>query len=242
MNTEAEIKREIETLINESPNLLNLTKNPKDRIIFGDQYQLWYSQALKLVELLGPDRFEEFVGYYRINPKRKNILDTNNYVIQDYINYSSILWFQDSPNTVVYIRLLNQIQILQSLKSRLSSVLKDVRGHLFAQIEDEELRVANKMISVSLRGAGAIAGVVLEGHLKRVIVNHKVSIKTKCPNISDLNDPLKKADVYDLPTWRKIQHLADIRNYCDHKKEREPTESEVVELVSGVDAIIKTIY
>lgn len=72
--------------------------------------------------------------------------------------------------------------------------------------------------------------------------NHKVTITKKDPAVSDLNDPLKAAGVYDVPTWRKIQHLADIRNLCDHKKGREPTESEVAELIAGVSTIVKTIF
>lgn len=95
---------------------------------------------------------------------------------------------------------------------------------------------------MSIRGAGAVAGVVLEGHLQRVATNHQISISKKAPTISDLNDPLKSAGVYDIPTWRKVQHLADIRNLCDHKKEREPTKNEVEELISGVGAIVKTVY
>lgn len=216
MDTETKIRKELNILITESSNLLNLTKKVEDLFSFGDDYQIWYSRALKLVELLGPDRLDEFVSYYRIDPKRKNVYNET-YVIQDYIR-NDIHFGLTSIHSIVYCRLLNQTQILQSLESRLSSILKDVRGHLLAQIEDEELKVAMKLKSISLRGAGAIAGVVLEGHLKRVVVNHKVTVKTKSPNISDLNDQLKKASVYDILTWRKIQHLADIRNYCDHKK------------------------
>jgi len=54
--------------------------------------------------------------------------------------------------------------------------------------------------------------------------------------------PLKAAGVYDIPTWRKIQHLAELRNLCDHKKSREPTESEINELLAGVAAISKTVF
>ena len=113
---------------------------------------------------------------------------------------------------------------------------------MFAELQDEELKTASQLVEISLRAAGAVAGVVLEGHLQRVATNHGVGISKRNPTIADLNDPLKADGVYDLPTWRKIQHLADIRNYCDHKKEREPKEDEVKELIAGTDAIIKTIF
>lgn len=36
------------------------------------------------------------------------------------------------------------------------------------------------------------------------------------------------------------QHLADLRNLCDHKKSREPTDLEVKDLIAGVTAIVKS--
>ena len=65
-------------------------------------------------------------------------------------------------------------------------------GHLFAEIQDSELSAAVKLKTVSSRAAGAVAGVVLERHLQRVAVNHKIPIRKKDPTIADLNDPLKQ--------------------------------------------------
>jgi len=42
--------------------------------------------------------------------------------------------------------------------------------------------------------------------------------------------------------WRFIQHLADIRNLCDHSKADEPTAEQVDDLVKGVGKIIKTLF
>jgi hypothetical protein len=245
MDTESEVERNIDSLIKEFPELIKLI-NKKDAIMeFGIKYQSWYSRALKLVELLGPDRLEEFISYYRINPKRKSYNGAT-YVIQDYVNgmganidmYEKPLW--DIHNTAG-VRFLNQMQILSALRSRLSGVLSDVKGSLLAQIQDDELKVAQKLIKITLRGAGAIAGVVLEGHLQRLAENHKVVISKKDPTISELNDPLKSSGVYDIIIWRKIQHMADIRNICDHNKGREPIKSEVEELIIGVNSIINTV-
>lgn len=111
-----------------------------------------------------------------------------------------------------------------------------------AELQDEELKVASQLLEINLRAAGAVAGVVLEGHLQRVAVNHGITISKKNPTLGDLNDPLKNEGVYDIVPWRKIQHLADIRNYCDHKKDREPTVDEVKDLIDGTDYVIKTIF
>jgi hypothetical protein len=64
----------------------------------------------------------------------------------------------------------------------------------------------------------------------------------KNPHISELNDILKKNDVLDVPTWRFIQHLGDLRNLCDHKKSHDPTTERIHELIEGVRKIIKTVF
>ncbi len=121
-------------------------------------------------------------------------------------------------------------------------MLQDVTGHLFAEIQDSELKAAIKLKKISKRAAGALAGVVLERHLQRVAVNHNISISKRNPTISDLNDPLRNAGIYDQPTWRKIQVFGDIRNLCSHQKDTEPTEEQVTELIDGVNAVIKNIF
>lgn len=85
-----------------------------------------------------------------------------------------------------------------------------------------------------------LAGVVLEEHLQRICLSHQIRVTKKNPTIADLND-LLKTTVIDVPTWRFIQRLGDIRNYCGHRKERDPTKDEVQELIDGVEKIIKTV-
>ena len=243
MGTSEKIKNELKSLLEDSTNLLESVGEKKDRTDFGIIYQMWYSRASKVVELLGQERLEEFTSYYRIDSKQKT-LDAGNYKIQDYVmnivpgGHSIFL----NTHSVTRRRIINQLQILSSLESRIDSVLQDVQGHLLADIQDSELKVADQLRKVSLRAVGALAGVILEGHLQRVIQNHNITIRKKTPTIADLNDPLKSAGVYDNPTWRKIQLLADIRNLCSHKKGREPTDDEVVELISGVNTVIKSIF
>lgn len=60
--------------------------------------------------------------------------------------------------------------------------------------------------------------------------------------ISDYNELFKKEDIYDTINWRFIQHLWDIRNLCDHKKQRDPSNDEIEELINGTDKVIKTIF
>ena len=248
MGTSEKIKNELQGLLGEHKSLIELSENKKKYIEFGTTYQIWYSRAYKVVEALGDERLEEFISYYKVDSKRKTI-STTNYVIQDYINGRLTIRILKYPveaevdgNKIVRRRVINQLQILKSLESRIDSVLQDVKGHLLADIQDSEFKVADQLRKISLRAAGALAGVILESHLQRVSQNHNILIRKKEPTIGDLNDPLKNKGIYDNPTWRKIQYCADIRNLCSHKKSREPTDDEVVELISGVNWVIKSIF
>lgn len=246
MSTSEDIKKELQSLLDKQKDLLDLSKYNKDIIEFGTTYQHWYSRAYKLVESLAPERLSEFSSYYLIDPKRK-ITDIGNYVLQDYIkgigagidHYDNPLW---DTNNLAMIRIMNQMQIIASLSSRIDSVLRDIKGHLFAELQDSELSAAVQLKKISNRAAGALAGVVLERHLQQVAKNHKITIRKKFPTISDLNEPLKKDEVYDVPTWRKIQLLADIRNICSHQKSSEPTTEQVDELISGVNSVVKSVF
>jgi hypothetical protein len=237
----------LQNLLEEYEEIVGLmVENDAQKFInLGFKYQEWYTRALSMISSLAPDRLEEFAGHYR-NSKRKD-LNALTYTIYDYLQ--SIGPVKDSAGRIPYshhqvtqIRFLNQFQILAALSSRIDSVLTDVKGHLFAEIQDAELAAAGKLLSTNHRAAGALAGVVLERHLQRTAINHRVKISKREPTIADLNDPLKAAGVYEVSTWRKIQHLADLRNLCSHQKSREPTREEVSELIQGVNSIIKNIF
>ena len=108
---------------------------------------------------------------------------------------------------------------------------------------DSEIDSAKELTKKGfLRGAGAIAGVILEKHLGHICENHGLKSRKKHPSISDFNQMLKDGQIIDTPKWRFIQHLGDIRNLCDHKKERDPTKDDLTELLEGVDKVIKTVY
>jgi hypothetical protein len=48
------------------------------------------------------------------------------------------------------------------------------------------------LLASILRAAGAVAGVVLEKHLRQVCDDHKITVAKKNPTIGDLNELLKK--------------------------------------------------
>lgn len=213
---------------------------------FKNKYQSWYSESLVVLKFLLPDRVNDFVKLYE-KPKGRKAIEYGNYVIEDYLQGLSVTKGYQKEKVVgpdaAIPQFQQQLNILKSAQQRFESSLFDIKHLVQADLFDSELEAANELNKKGfVRGAGAIAGVVLEGHLTQVCENHKIKITKKNPSIGDLNDLLKKNDVIETSTWRFIQHLGDLRNKCDHKKQSEPTKQEIDELIEGVEKIIKTLF
>lgn len=212
---------------------------------FSEKYQDWYSESLFLLKQLLPDRVVDFIKLYE-KPKNRKTIEYGNYVIEDYLQ--NLVVTSNSGDRKVgpeaaIAQFEQQLNIVKSVQKRFESTLFDIQQLVQADIFDNELESAKELTKKGfIRGAGAIAGVVLEKHLFQVCNNHKIKITKKNPSISDFNDKLKSANVYETPTWRKIQHLGDIRNLCDHNKEKEPEIDEINDLIDGVEKFIKTIF
>lgn len=206
-------------------------------------YQSWYSESLVVIKQLLPERFDDFKSYYGVPANRKKIT-SQNYQIKDYLDaLENPMFFEmdcfEQKNAIPKFQ--QQLEILKSVQRRFESSLFDIQQLVQADLFDDELAAA-KMLNENkfMRAAGAVAGVVLEKHLKQILKNHNLT--SKKDTISPLNDALKAGNVYDIPTFRKIQHLGDIRNLCDHDSKREPTREEVDEMINGVDSIIKMVF
>ncbi len=207
------------------------------------QYELWYSKAISVVDQLLPARADDFAAFYKPIRARKDVY-ASNYTISDYLRGTRVLddGRYKGPELVLTL-IRSQKSIITALLERLDSVLYDIRLIEHADLLDDEVSAAEELNKKGfVRGAGAVAGVALESHLKSVCGQHPtIKLKSK-PTIADYNDALKNASVYDVATWRFIQHLGDIRNKCDHKKADEPTNAEVSDLIAGVRKIIKTVF
>jgi HEPN domain-containing protein len=88
------------------------------------------------------------------------------------------------------------------------------------------------------RAAGAIGGVVLERYLKTLCEVNQIEVGG-----NDTIEPLAtkiyksgKIPEFDITLFKSIQHLASIRNKCDHPKE-EPKQHEVRELLDKIKKI-----
>ena len=268
MNNLEKYKNDLQSLLKTSDKMLkalylnfdNLTESQKssftsDEIkivsnnkgVFESSYQSWYSESIVLIKQLLPDRFEEFKSLYETNPKRKE-LNALTYSIQDWLigirssfdNFRNKKHFDDLA--ITSMKFQNQVQILKSLQRRFESSLFDIKKLVQADLFDSEFEVAKELNRKGFhRAAGIIAGVIIERHLFQVCQMHNIKISKKNPTISDFNDALKNNNVIDVLIWRLIQHILDIRNLCGHNKDREPTRSEVEDLILTTEKVTKTV-
>lgn len=211
---------------------------------FTRSYQPWYSEALSLLSQILPERVEDFKAYYAPKTTRKSI-DNENYTINDCLRGLQATAYNGevrySPIAAAPA-MFQQFTIIEGLKNRFESALYDIKTLVHADILDDELHAAEELNKSGYqRGAGAVAGVVLEGHLASVCERHKTPPAKRKPTLSDFYQALKEANVIDTSQWRFIQHLSDIRNKCDHKLTADPTKNEVTELIDGVRRITKTV-
>ena len=214
---------------------------------FERNYQRWYTEAGAVVGQLIPARAAEFERLYLGEPKRRAI-DAETYAIQDWLagrraaaDGAGRPAFNDL--LAVTMRLKMQLEILRAAEARLESSLFDVRQLLAADLFNSELDACRELLKHGfVRAAGTVAGVVLERHLRQAAAAHGLVIRNPEPTLGDFNDHLKKAGLLDVPTWRQIQRLADIRNLCGHQKHREPHGKEVREMIEGVDGIVRMVF
>lgn len=115
----------------------------------------------------------------------------------------------------------------------------DIKNLLQYNFYTDELKTAEDLLKKNyVRVSGVIAGVALESHLKSVCENNcNIKVKTK-DTLSKYIEYLRTEKIIDSIMERKLLRLSDIRNLCCHKKDREPTEQEVQELIIGVNQIL----
>lgn len=213
--------------------------------LFSEKYQDWYSESLSIIKLLLPDRMNDFVKLYE-KPRGRKKVEYGTYVIEDYLQGLRVTRSQYEkvvgPEAAIP-QFQQQLNILKSVKRRFESSLFDIKQLVQADLFDSELDTASELNKKGFtRGAGAVAGVVLESHLSQACDNHKIKVTKKNPTINDFNQLLKDNEVIEMSTWRSIQHLADLRNLCDHKKKRDPKAEDIDELIEGVGKITKTLF
>lgn len=199
----------------------------------GRLYQHWYSAAKTIIDKNQPSRTAEFENIYLPN-KTKDAIGIKQLIAHRYITKDEQFKLMDLIDA--------QFNILAAVPSHLKFSIYDIELTAYAILMDDEIIAANHLLKNGfIRPAGALSGVILERHLKNLLRKHTPPIKYKEKDTLAALNNLCKETIYDLVTWRKVQHLADIRNLCDHAKEREPTIDEVDELINDVSAMLKKL-
>ena len=244
MNAKESILKEISHLHDEGRKFISAFESHENKSDFSYKYQSWYTRSLRVVEIFAPDRYVEFKSYYEVNQKREHI-NHNTFVIQDYLR-SADPNPQHIKNSNPYEKAVEnvkiQFNILASLIYLADSALANIEAELFSEIQDSELEQARQLTKINLRAAGSLAGVVIERYLQKLAKSHGIKFENENPTINSINDSLKKKDVFQIPVWRKISYLGDIRNICAHKKEVEPAKEQVGELIDGANWLIKNVF
>ena len=214
---------------------------------FRESYQTWYSEAKALIRQVLPDRLSDFVRHYE-KPKPRKDISYENYRIEDYLQGLTITRGYNKekvvgPDAAVPL-FRQQLNIVKAVKARFESSLFDIRQLVQSDLFDSELESAGALAKSGFnRAAGAVAGVVLEKHLGQVCENHHIKVSKRNPTIGrSQDDLLKQSDVMEVPQWRFIQRLGDLRNLCDHNKKVEPTKEHVADLIEGVEKVVKTLF
>lgn len=220
-----------------------LKKIAKELENYKKEYHIWYARACRCVRVLAPERLDEFEEYYR---GQKNIKKL------DHLSAGITHYFQGIVSTIGLDRqnyfgkftsgIQEQINILESIKENVNDVLFNLESEIHYGIFKSEIDVARELKKhKQLRAAGAIAGVVIEEHLKISCSNNGIKFRKKNPTISDYNDALKNEKIIDVVLWRLIGRCGDIRNYCVHSKERDPTPDEIDDIIQDAEKIIAKV-
>src|SRR3990170_1763160 len=125
MDTKETISKEVSALYDEGAKLAQAFIKKEKKLNFPYEYQRWYTRALRVVELLAPDRYPEFKAYYEIDSKRKS-LGYGTHVIQDYLKgvAPSGYRYQDFDTRAQAGHcFFNQLTIFHSLSERVGSIL-----------------------------------------------------------------------------------------------------------------------
>ncbi|MCZ7403263.1 MAG: hypothetical protein O8C61_13665 [Candidatus Methanoperedens sp.] len=188
------------------------------------RYEIWYAVS-KLIVRKFSDKYSEFEADYDIVKnyiKMDDKIHAKEYFINNFINAFDI-----------------QVNILHTIIPIISFKETNFKKLITADLVDSELSQAELLYKHEYyRAAGAVGGVALERFLKTLCEVNQITIAE-----NDTIDPLatkiyksEKIPEFDIILLKSIQHLASIRNKCDHPKE-EPKQHEVRELLDKIKKI-----
>ncbi len=209
-----------------------------------EAYYSWYHNAHRIVRLFAHEHLENFERFYTGSKHVKKTDDLDNMTagITHYIQGWSI---ERSYKTIDFFHTFitgftAQRNILKAIAENVDNVLFNLESQIQYGFSKSEIEVAKELQkNKHLRAAGAVAGVVIEVHLRTVATNRKISVP-KTSKISIYNEKLK-GKVYDATMTKRVELCANIRNKCAHASDNPPTDDEIDTIISSAEIIIATV-
>lgn len=239
------IKDEISKLINDGKKImkvLNLLGNSskdysKNHYFFTLKYQEWYTKSLPVIRHLLPDRLEEFKRLYHIEGGSN--IDNSTYTIEDYLQ--GVIFEDYSRQYVAKItlyKLKNQVFIVNSVFSRLNSLLANIDELIHADIFTGFLEMGYYLLEEGYKDPAAVlAGGTLEEHLRKLCQKNNIEIKkddSRYKSADRLNSELANVNVYTKLDQKSITAWLDLRNKAAHGKYDDYTKGQVELMLQGI--------
>ncbi|WP_065709694.1 HEPN domain-containing protein [Acinetobacter baumannii] len=183
------------------------------------------------------DYFEEPINelYLTWKVKAENLLRVA--CGADSVHYQAFLREKEN-GLYAPIKLQNSIPVVLAAYDDLKGgFLMSFKQIVQAEVFDSELEQANSLLENGYKNAAAvIAGVVLETAIKELCLNNGIDIERK--RLTQLNDDLAKAGVYNKLQQKQITALADIRNNAAHGNYDEFTKEDVERMISDIERFL----
>lgn len=206
-------------------------------------YEKWYAMSLLFVQQYVPEKQNEFTSYYSVTRNDelsiKELLQFKRRK-EDYIRGSDLQETVASFKGEVLRDFIGKFDRQRHILLTIPGIVKikelSIRGIIFTTFIDREIDEAVYLFEKGHpRAAGAIAGVALEQHLRFLCDKYDLDYGKK-DTIEPLVQKLYKNEKIDRTQLTQIQHLASIRDKCDHPSEI--SASEVKELIERVKKIL----
>lgn len=237
MITEEIARKQFEALHQEGITLAKAFAKEEEAEPFEEGYQRWYSRALPLMKQLALDRYIEFQSYYFTDP-RYAWYNTSAYIIQDYFRDAE---GDSDAREKVARSFTSQLAILKSISDRLAWGQMDTADQAERGLQLAFLETARSLLNINERAAGAMAGAVLEGYLKKLTAKHCLKFRKQAPLLKEYVDALHTAKVLDIPVHAQATWLAEIATRSRAAGES-PTKLQVRDLIDGTHWLITNVF
>ena len=213
--------------------------DPRD---VNERYQVWYTQTLRLVGRVLSERRREFEGYYRSAQDGRDQSATISAILGS-LSHTRATGEKREAFAGLFDPGLEQSTFLHLLGMQLAIVASASPPLLPEERRPARaLQAARSLLAKGhRRAAGAVAGVVLESHLRKVAQRHDLALpENDSSSLPRLNRSLRKAGVYDSAVSRQIECLAELVDSCIGSGKRISPKL-VSELLAGVEETLLNV-